>query len=153
MIYWVIKVKTVQNSLLPFDFLRWRFSSCRKKNFQHYFIFIFQDSLEKALVAKEVLSDLDTSKDHTSQIETIKKEPIESEEIIEYDFANKDDESVSLQVNIKTTWPLLGKMVTQNWILREFIDERLYSKRQKLGPIFGRSFWKCQIKACAHFLG
>ena len=73
-----------------------------------------QDSLEKALVAKEVLSDLDTSKDHISPIETIKKEPIESEEIIEYDFANKDDESVSLQVNIKTTWPLIGKMVTQN---------------------------------------
>ena len=49
-----------------------------------------------------------------SPIETIKKEPIESEEIIEYDFANKDDESVSLQVKIKTTWPLVGKMVTQN---------------------------------------
>ena len=58
-------------------------------------------SLEKALVAKEVLSDLDTSKDAMSPIKTIKKEPIESEEIIEYDFANKDDETVSLQVKMK----------------------------------------------------
>ena len=58
-------------------------------------------SLEKALVAKEVLSDLDTSKDAMSPIKTIKKEPIESEEIIEYDFANKDDETVSLQVKMQ----------------------------------------------------
>ena len=58
--------------------------------------------MEKALIAKEVLPDLDTSKDHMLPIETIKKEPIETEEIIEYDFANKDDdESVSLQVNIE----------------------------------------------------
>ena len=75
-------------------------------------------SLEKALVAKEVLSDLDTSKDAMSPIKTIKKEPIESEEIIEYDFANKDDETVSLQVKMKNN---MVRNMLDTYVQIEFI--------------------------------
>ena len=59
--------------------------------------------LEKALVAKEVITDLDTSsKDPLPPMKAIKKEPIETDDefIIDEDNAHKAVEAVSLEIEL-----------------------------------------------------
>ena len=61
-----------------------------------------QETLEKALVAKEVITDLDTSKDPLPPMRAIKKEPIETDDefVIDEENAHKAVEAVSLEIEL-----------------------------------------------------
>jgi len=61
-----------------------------------------QETLEEALVAKEVITDLDTSRDPLPPMKAIKKEPIETDDefIIDEDNAHKAVEAVSLEIEL-----------------------------------------------------